>query len=158
MEKLIALHKHWLAADAVKQFLFSAVPIGDKMSGVPKELIEVAQVWSGMLRLEVFYGLMYVVVEGFQSLGYHDQAVDELLAKEEYLDAFRRFRNAVFHYQGELVSPKLVEFLDTEGSETWTNNLYAALKSFFETNLPIEEFINGLQTTDAEQIVGRERN
>lgn len=144
MEKLIALHKHWLAADALKQFLFSQVPVDDRTSELPRDLLDVAQVWSGMLRLEVFYGLMYVVVEGYQSLDCRDDAVDHLLAETQYVYAFRRFRNAVFHYQGELVSTKLVDFLEAEGSEKWTRDLYAALRSFFERSLPIEDVIDQL--------------
>ena len=64
MLKLIALHKHWLAADAVKQFLFASIPVDDKNT-LPEDLVEVAQAWSAMLRLEVFYALMYVVIEGY---------------------------------------------------------------------------------------------
>ena len=145
MLKLIALHKHWLAADAVKQFLFASIPVDDKNT-LPEDLVEVAQAWSAMLRLEVFYALMYVVIEGYQALGCHDPVVDALLAETEYLDAFRRFRNATFHYQGDPISPKLVEFLAAEGSENWSQKLYAALKAFFERNLPIKEVLDELRT------------
>jgi hypothetical protein len=75
----------------------------------------------------------------------HDAAVDALLAETEYVEAFRRFRNATFHYQKKPFSPKLLEFLEAEGSEKWAQKLHAALKSFFETNLPIEEFTEELR-------------
>jgi hypothetical protein len=54
------------------------------------------------------------------------------------------FRNAMFHFQGNLVSPKVQEFLDAEGSEDWTYDLYRAIKSFFEKQLHIKEFIDSL--------------
>jgi hypothetical protein len=149
MHRLLALHKHWVAADAVKQFLFAAIPVDNKKVTLPENLIEVAQVWSTMLRLEVFYALMYVVVKGYQALDCHDPVVDELLAETEYLDAFRRFRNATFHYQEDPISPKLVEFLAAEGSEKWAQKLYAALNSFFERNLPIKEFVDDLRKRNA---------
>jgi hypothetical protein len=87
---------------------------------------------------------MYVVVEGYGELGYHDAGVDGLLAQSDYLDSLRRFRNAVFHFQGEPISPKLTAFLDSVGSEQWTQDLYRALKAFFEAQLPIKEFIDRL--------------
>ena len=149
MDRLLALHRHWLAADAVKQFLFAAIPVDEKRTILPKDLIDVAQVWSAMLRLGVFYALMYVVVEGYRELDCHDPAVDELLAETEYVDAFRRFRNATFHYQDDPISPKLLEFLEAEGSEKWAQKLYAAFKAFFERNLPIKEVIEDLSKRNA---------
>jgi hypothetical protein len=140
MLELLALHKHWLAADAVKQFLFVPVPARKKAT-FPKDLEALGQFWSTILRLEVFYGLIYVVVEGYQKLGCHDRAVDELLAQTDYVNAFRRFRNAMFHYQGDPIPPKLLEFLAAQGSEDWTHKLFGAFRAFFEANLPIKEYI-----------------
>lgn len=87
---------------------------------------------------------MYVVVEGYQKLGCHDSEVDGLLTQSHYVEAFRRFRNANFHYQEDLFSPKLLEFLAADGSEDWAYALYRALNSFFEKQLPIKEFFDSL--------------
>ena len=146
---LLALHRHFLAADAVKQFLFVAIPIGSETRRLPEDMVEVAQVWSTMLRLQVFYALMYVVVEGYLELKGQDSSVDPLLAQSHFVEAFRRFRNATFHFQEDPFSPKLLEFLDAEGSEKWTYDLFAALKSFFEKQLPIKEYLASLPTRDA---------
>lgn len=54
----------------------------------------------------------------------------------------------MFHYQDELISPKVVEFLAAEGSEHWAQALYVALKAFFEANLPIKEFIADLSMVE----------
>jgi hypothetical protein len=141
---LIALHGHFLAADAIKQFLFADVPVDDATSVQLGDMMDGAQFWSRVMRLQVFYALMYVVVEGYQELGCQDPAVDRLLAQSDFVDSFRRFRNAVFHYQGEPISPKLTEFLDSKGSEQWTQDLYRALKGFFESQPPIKEFLDSL--------------
>jgi hypothetical protein len=93
------------------------------------------------MRLQVFYALMFVVVEGYNELGGHYPEVDRLLEQSEFVNAFRGFRNAVFHLQEEPVSPKLTAFLAAEGSEQWTHELYRALKAFFEAQTPIKEFI-----------------
>ena len=49
------------------------------------------------------------------------------------------------HFQGEPISPKLTAFLDSAGNEQWTQDLYSALKAFFEAQLPcMKEFIDRL--------------
>jgi len=112
-EKLVALHGHFLAADAIKQFLFADVPVDEEVAAkLGEEGMSLAQFWSGALRLQVFYALIYVVVEGYLELGYQDPAVDPLLAQSLYLDSFKRFRNAFFHYQGKLISPPRERELD----------------------------------------------
>ena len=104
---LVALHGHFLVADAVKQFISSDVPVDeDTATRLGDDLTAFAQIWSGALRLEVFYALLYVVVEGYNELGCQDSSVDSLLARPGFLEAFRRFRNAIFHFQEAIVSPK----------------------------------------------------
>lgn len=142
--RLITLHRHFLAADAVKQFLLADVPVEAQTARQLGEHLEQAQFWSAILRLEVFYALLYVVVEGYQELGCQYEPVDQLLSESDRVAALRRFRNAVFHPQAQPLSPKLTEFLNAEDSETWTQELYRALKGFFENELPIKEFLEGL--------------
>ena len=103
---LLSLHRHFLAADAVKQFLFVAVPVDPKTSRVRDDILDVAQMWSSMLRLQIFYALMYVVVEGYREFGCQDPVVDPLLAQSHFVEGFRRFRNANFHFQEDPFSPK----------------------------------------------------
>ena len=52
------------------------------------------------------------------------------------------------HFQGDLVSPKVQEFLNAEGSEDWAYDLYGAMKAFFEKQLPINEFFDRLPKRD----------
>ena len=63
--KLLALHRQWLRADAVKYVLFikdeTKVPLSD-------ELKDLGLFYSSILRLEVFYALLYVVIEGYKQL------------------------------------------------------------------------------------------
>jgi hypothetical protein len=146
---LLALHRHFLAADAVKQFLFAEVPVDSETSRIREDILAIGQFWSTVLRLQVFYALMHVVVEGYLELRGQDPSVDPLLAQSHFVEAFRRFRNATFHFQEDPFSPKLLEFLDAEGSEKWTYDLFAALKSFFEKQLPIKEYLASLPKRDA---------
>jgi hypothetical protein len=142
--ELVALHGHFLAADAVKQFLFADVPVDEETVAQLGDLLGAAQFWSATMRLQVFYALLYVVVEGYREFRYQDPAVDQLLAQSDYVDALRRFRNAVFHPQEQPISPKLTGFLNAAGSERWTYDLYRSLKAFFESQLPIKELLERL--------------
>ena len=98
------------------------------------EAIERGQLHSIAMRVGVFYGLLYVVVEGYQDLKYQDSAIDALLKKTHYTAALRRFRNATFHFQEDPFSPKLSEFLEAKDSEVWAKQLHVAFKTFFEKN------------------------
>jgi hypothetical protein len=145
---LVALHRHFLAADAVKQFLLVDMPVDAKTSRLRDDILELAQLWSRALRLQVFYALIYVVVEGYVELGGRDSSVDPLLAQSHFVEAFRRFRNATFHFQEDPFSSKLLEFMEAEDSEKWAHDLFAALKSFFEKQLSIKEYLESLPKRD----------
>ena len=136
--EIIALHKHWCTADAVKQFVSSRIPVVAKLD---KTLEDLGQQHSIFLRMSVWYALVYVVVEGYLNLKPNDGAIDTLLGESAKVENLRRFRNAVFHYQDDLFSSKLSAFLETPDSEIWVRELNDAFKNFFERCLPIQMFI-----------------
>lgn len=135
---LISLHKHWCTADAVKQFITSDIPNMDK-SDLPPWLASLGSLHSQMSRICVWYALLYVIVEGFKDLNLSHSAVDKCLVNDEYVNYLRRFRNAVFHYQKNPFSEKLLQFLEAEDSEIWIKELNKALEQFFIETLPIKE-------------------
>ena len=100
-----------------------------------------------MLRLQVFYALIYVVVEGYKELECKDEGVDRLLESTEFVESLRRFRNANFHFQEAPFSPKLVTFLHAEGSEDWVRALYFALDKFFTEKLKLSEVLQSLHAS-----------
>jgi hypothetical protein len=144
---IASLHKHWITADAVKARMYLEIkaPEGE----MPKELVAAAQKWSQMQTMAVFYGLFYVVIEGYRELGLKDAAIDALLGANDYESRLRRFRNAVFHYQTDPFDKRLIEFLDAKDSEHWGKALYEAFEKFFESVLPIREVIERLGSTEA---------
>ena len=141
---LASLHKHFLAADAIKQLLFVDIPIATKDAGLRADLLEVGQYFSRVLRLQVFYGLLYVVVDGYSELGCQDRDVDELLTNADFVNALRRFRNATFHYQEDPISDKLLDFIAAKGSDDWSRNVYHALDRFFTSQLRLEKNLDAL--------------
>jgi len=142
---LIALYKHWISADAVKQFVGAKVPMPANGT-LPGDVAELAQFYSTFLRLSVWYALLYVVVEGYGEQSLRDPDVDALLAEGTFVDLLRRFRNAVFHYQEDPFSEKLTLFLTEPRGELWVKDLNSSLETFFRRNLPIDEFVNQMQS------------
>jgi hypothetical protein len=146
--KLIALHKHWCTADAVKQFVSAEVTKRDS-GEFPEWFKEVGNIASMIHRLSVWYSLIYVVVEGFKELNLNHPAVEELLSNEENVDFLRLFRNATFHYQKDPLTEKAQKFLIAKDSEIWINSLNMAFEQFFLENLPIEERVNQIKEQNA---------
>ena len=139
MEKLVALHKYWINADAIKQVVMTK--IGSETSNLPNEITKLAELHSSFAKLSVLYGLIYVVIEGYQELKYTNEQIDTLLAQNDFVDALRLFRNATFHYQKKPISEKALKFLELKESETWIRELHIAFKLFFEKELPMKEIL-----------------
>ncbi len=138
---LATLHRYWLTADSILERMRLDIPHkpGPGIEKFPADLLEIGQWHSRLLTLSVFYGLLFVVVEGYQELKLIDDTLDALLAEGEYVALLKRFRNGVFHFQKDPFDDRLLEFLVEEGSETWTKKLHAAFNRFFVRQLPIQE-------------------
>lgn len=143
MKKLVALHKHWINADAIRQVVMTKNRGGNELSD---ELKQLAEMHSSYARLSVLYGLIFVVVDGYKELKYTNDKIDNLLTQDDFVDALRLFRNAIFHYQEEAISKKALKFLELEESETWIRELHIAFKLFFEKELPIQEMLEKINT------------
>jgi hypothetical protein len=150
MKSVTSLYVHWCTADTVKQFI--AVPLPDSAKGgmesaVPKALAEAIEQFSMFTRLQVWYALLYVVVEGYKELQDQDAGVDELLADKEMVESMRRFRNALFHPQEDPLSEKLLGFLVRPDSEIWPRKLNAAFKRYFEKRIDMHKYIDRMIST-----------
>lgn len=142
--EIIALHKHWCTADAVKQFISTDLP--EKGSEeYPQWFKNLGNTASMFHRLSVWYALLYVVVEGFRELDLKHPEVDELLKNEECVDCLRLFRNATFHYQKDPLTEKTLKFLEAKDSEKWIRDLNKALNRFFLETLPIKEHVEQIK-------------
>ncbi|MGF1747139.1 hypothetical protein [Vibrio cionasavignyae] len=133
---MVALHSHWLNADAVKVVSNTDIPVDESF---PIEIQKLSQLHSSFRRICVFYSLLYVVVEGYRELNSSDEKVDSLLEAVDFVDALRLFRNATFHYQKTPISEKAMKFLETDNSELWIQELHSSFRQYFEKQLLIEE-------------------
>jgi hypothetical protein len=135
----------------VKQSLFAEAPVDAETSHIREDILAIGQFWSTVLRLQVFYALMYVVVEGYLELEVRTRRLIHCLRSPISsrpsgdsampLSIFKRFPFQQSSWN----------FLDAEGSEKWTYDLSAALKSFFEKQLPIKEYLASLPKRDTQE-------
>lgn len=153
MIKLVALHRHWCIADAVRVVAASPVVTPDEEAEAIKkfgpEFAMLGQHASLMARISVWYSLLYVVIEGYRDLKQNFQPLDDVLAKEDYVNLLRLFRNATFHYQEDPLSEKLLGFLAKPDSESWIRSLDQQLQAFFMQALPIKDTLDAMAKRNA---------
>ncbi|WP_082551972.1 hypothetical protein [Massilia sp. Root351] len=159
--KLAALHRHWIVADAVRVVLKqkTVTPIQEeeyiKKFGI--EYVAFGEHASMICRMQVWYSLLYVVIEGYQELlnkfpDIRFKPLDEVLAVGEYVDLLRRFRNATFHFQADPLNAKLIDFLEKKDSEVWIGDLNRKLSAFFIQALPIKEAMEKMEKEGVPEI------
>jgi hypothetical protein len=67
---------------------------------------------------------LYVVIEGWEAARFKDPIIDVLLGISNYKDVLRKLRNGTFHYQPELVSPKVTGVLESFEVNLWLHFLH----------------------------------
>jgi len=77
--------------------------------------------------MSYWYGGLYVVIEGWQSLDLHHPKIDELL-KSLNVDLLRRYRNGSFHFQKQWFDPKLTDFCGSKDAVPWVEALTDAFR------------------------------
>jgi hypothetical protein len=136
------LHRHWLAADSVSYHLRRSMRSAEVDRDAPPGPLAAMSVMVSMLSvMGAWYGLLYVVVEGYRDAKLQDDAIDRLLAQGDFVALLRRFRNATFHVQDEPLPRKLLDFMTAPDSEVWINALNSAFRRFFERRLDIATLV-----------------
>ncbi len=147
--ELVALHKHWCVADAVKVVIGAPTLKPEAEEEAIKrwgtEFAMLGEQASMVARISVWYALLQVVVEGYQSLNPKFEPIDKLLSHEDYVRGLRRFRNATFHFQEDPLSEKVLEFLDMKDSEHWIADLNKQFGGFFLERLPIKQELSQIE-------------
>jgi hypothetical protein len=133
-EKVGALHRYWVRADAIRELIKK-----NQIFGIRSRKNRLIYDLDIFLIIETYYSLLYVVIEGYKEINIEDKNINILLQENNYVDFLRLFRNSIFHYQKEPISEKTLKFLETKDSEIWINKLNIALKKYFEENLKIKE-------------------
>jgi hypothetical protein len=79
--------------------------------------------------MSYWYGMLYVVIEGWRELKLSDPTIDPLL-QSPHVHLLRRYRNGVFHFQEKYWSDKVIGFVGTPESGRWIRELHEAIGEF----------------------------
>ena len=144
LKSVTALYVHWCTADTAKQFigipLLAAANAGCA-EPIPAGPTLAVQQLSVITRLQIWYALLYVVVEGYQQLEEKDAAVDELLANEEMVAAMKGFQTVLFQPQEAALPDQMLRFMARPGSEHWPHALNGALQRYLESRIDVQAYI-----------------
>jgi len=81
--------------------------------------------------MSLWYGCLYIVIEGWRALGLENQEIDALL-RSSNVNLLRTYRNATFHYQKDYLHEKFMTFLrEGEATATWVRTTHNAFAGYF---------------------------
>jgi hypothetical protein len=84
----------------------------------------------------MWYGCLYVVVEGWRAERINWPQVTEILRDTTKLDRLRECRHAVLHYSATYLDPRVEALMQEEGFVAWVHQLYDAVSAFFLDRQP----------------------
>jgi hypothetical protein len=124
---LHTLHRYFIWANRMRIHFYELVP---KIASNPNPDRFTDEAIEADMYMSLWYGELYVVVEGFQELGLSDPGIDALFASPN-LDLLRRYRNGVFHFQKEYFDERFIKFIrDGENAASWVSDLTQALGTY----------------------------
>lgn len=80
--------------------------------------------------MSLWYGLLYVIIEGWQELKLSDGVIDQLL-KNKNSELLKRYRNGVFHFQKDYNDSRFENFYLEETTVKWIRNLNREFGKWF---------------------------
>lgn len=129
---LLALVRYWLCADQLRSSFFDAYRASN-----PGHLTDahgdvgLSFYWvSGPgIFSSLWFGALFVVIEGYRGLALSDPNIDRLL-QSDHVDALRLYRNATFHFQPSAFHRKMLPLHETQESEQWMDEIHRRLGAF----------------------------
>lgn len=124
-EEMAALHKYFICADAAR------VRFDEQLAAIKSPVSDLSEkVIQAKLALLVWYGLLFVVVEGWGKLRLRDQEITPLL-RSRNRDLLRECRASVFHYSPQYFDDRFVKLImDGTGVAAWTKTLHWAMSRY----------------------------
>ena len=120
-DPIITLHRYFIHANRMRTHFDALL---DKQGIGEDKQVETR------LYMELWYGLLYVVIEGWRDLKLRDPEVGPLL-DSPHVDLLRRVRNGAFHFQRDYWDAKFLDFVSTDGTVEWVRELNRQLGGFF---------------------------
>jgi hypothetical protein len=114
-----ALHRYYIWANRLRDFMDKALAARRTQS--PPDFPDWLANDVGLF-MSHWYAALYVVIEGYRELGFHDPKIDALLASPN-VELLRRYRNGVDHFQKDYFDARFVEFMTPGDTPRWIRDL-----------------------------------
>lgn len=122
------LHKYFMTASLMAQEFDRHLKTPERYAtkDVAEEMMMFLVSKAG-LTMTLWYGALYVVVEGWQQIGMSDPEVDQLL-KSPNAKLLKGVRHSVFHFQKHWLDERQSRFFGAKDSVAWVRQLTAAFR------------------------------
>lgn len=98
------------------------------------ESVGVFLVTTSGIMMSYWYGMLYVVIEGWRQTGLTDTEIDELLESSN-TERLWNFRNGIFHFQQQFLPDKQKFLFKDPSFARWVNLLSEAFKRRLNTEM-----------------------
>lgn len=120
---VFSLHRYFLQATEMRRAFLHTLSDDFAVSDEEKDIYQ-------FMYLGLWYGSLWVVVEGWRTLKLSDSAVDRLIASD-YVDLLKKYRNGMFHYQKQYYDKRFTEFMRYPDTPEWVHDVHSAFSRYF---------------------------
>jgi len=122
------LHRYYIWANRMRVHFYDLVP---KIAENPKPERFTDEAIEADMYMSLWYGELYVVIEGYQELKLSDPTIDALLSSPN-VALLKRYRHGVFHFQKKYFDDRFIAFMrDAKEPAQWVGHLNRAFGAFF---------------------------
>lgn len=120
IDSLNSLHKYFIWADAMRL-------------GFERELVQedgTSKDIYTFMYMSLWYGLLYVVIEGWNDLKLSDDTISGLVVDKK-TDLLKGYRHATFHYQKDYYEKRVENFFLDKTTVNWVRDLHSEFNNWF---------------------------
>lgn len=121
----LSLHKYFIHADKMK-ILFE-----QELRNIgSNEITFEGSLTNQYLYLDLWYGMLYVVIEGWIDLKLENFRINKQL-EDPILNELKRFRNGIFHFQNNYFDKRFIDFISNKNSVKWIRETHDEFSKWF---------------------------
>ena len=138
---IVCLHRHFCAAARIRDEYTRVLrtPEHEEKRRTLNEWMFAVYLHSGPPAvLYYWYGALFVVKEGYDELRLSDSQVDALLAVGANVEALRRCRNGVFHFQKTYFDERFLGLMRQPNFVRWVYDLTDTFRQCIEREMSLQ--------------------